>query len=157
VGLALVPSAVVAAVAPRFTPRVAHRLGNPRSLTVAAVMSCVSLFLAAWGVSEGLVAAMVSSVALVSIAFSLGQPALFAVVADLAALHVRGVAMGFATLVFLVCGSAGSAIVGGLSAVAGMAGGLLVLGGVCAVGALLAFVGPLTRTEPESPEGAPRP
>jgi hypothetical protein len=157
VGLALVPSAVVAAVAPRFTPRVAQWLGGPRSLTLAAAMSCVSLLLAAWGFDDGVVAAMVSSVALVSIAFSLGQPALFAVVGDLAALPIRGVAMGFATLVFLVCGSAGSAIVGGMAAVAGMTGGLLVLGALCAAGVLLAFTSPATRPERDSPRGARRP
>lgn len=142
VGVALLPSALVAALAPRFTPRIARRFGGAGSLTAAATMACASLLLAVWGVHEGVVAAMVASVALVSIAFSLGQPALFAVVGDLAALEVRGVAMGFATLVFLVCGSAGSAIVGGLASVAGVVGGLLVLALLCAGGVLLALAGP---------------
>ena len=89
---------------------------------------------------------MVVSVAVVSVAFSLGQPALFAVVGELAAAPVRGVAMGFATLVFLVCGSSGSALVGGLSGVTGVVDGLLVLGLLCASGAVLgAFLPRITR------------
>jgi MFS family permease len=155
VGLALVPSAVVAALAPRYTPRVARRLGGAGSLTLAAAMSCASLVLAAWAVEEGVVVAMVSSVALVSVAFSLGQPSLFAVVGDLAALEVRGVAMGFATLVFLVCGSAGSAIVGGLASVSGVAGGLVVLALLCAGGVVLALTALRRAVDPDpAPGGA---
>lgn len=142
VGVVMLPCAVVAALAPRFTPRVAARFGAAASMGLAAVMSCSSLLLAAGAAHAGSAPLMVASVALVSVAFSLGQPALFAVVGDLAAVEVRGVAMGFATLVFLVCGSSGSAVVGGLSAVAGVVGGLLVLGGLCALGAALVAVLP---------------
>ncbi|NYE35808.1 MFS family permease [Nocardioides cavernae] len=155
VGLVMLPCAVVAALAPRVTPQVSARFGAPVSMGLAAVMSCSSLLLAAWATHAGSVPFMVASVALVSVAFSLGQPALFAVVGDLAAVEVRGVAMGFATLVFLVCGSSGSAVVGGLSDVADGIGGLLVLGGLCAAGAVLSTVLPRTvRGRPAAEGGA---
>lgn len=148
VGLALLPGALVAAFAPRFTPAVGRWFGSIGSLRIASVLSCVSVLVAAVSAQTGFVVGMVGSVAVVSIAFGVGQPALFAVVGDLAALEVRGTAVGFATLVFLVCGSAGSAIVGGLSAVTGMVGGLLVLALVCAGGVLLALAGPRREMRP---------
>jgi MFS family permease len=64
---------------------------------------------------------------LVTFAFGLGQPALMAAVADAVPPEVRGVALGVATLVFLVGGGVGSAVVGGLAEVLGMRTSLLLL------------------------------
>jgi predicted MFS family arabinose efflux permease len=66
-------------------------------------------------------------VLLVTIAFGVGQPAMTASVADAVAPDVRGVALGVATLVFLVGGSVGSAVVGGLGDVVGVGWALTVL------------------------------
>ena len=63
----------------------------------------------------------------VTFAFGLGQPALMAVVGDGVEHEVRGVALGLATLMFLVGGGVGSAVVGGLGHVLGMDGSLLLL------------------------------
>ena len=60
-------------------------------------------------------------------AFGLGQPALSAAVGDACAVDVRGVALGIATLLFLVGGSIGSAVVAGLGGVLGMGGALALL------------------------------
>ncbi len=76
---------------------------------------------------------------MVSAAFSLGQPSLFSVVSDLAVIKIRGVVTGFATLGFLTCGSACSAVLGGLTSVVGAHGGLIVLALVCCGGLALAL------------------
>ena len=60
-------------------------------------------------------------------AFGLGQPALMEAVGDAVDDDVRGVALGIATLFFLIGGGVGSAVVGGLGDVLGMAPALLLL------------------------------
>ena len=70
---------------------------------------------------------LVVGIMLVTFAFGLGQPALSAAVGDAVHEDVRGVALGVATLLFLVGGSIGSAVVAGLSGPLGMATALLVL------------------------------
>ena len=62
---------------------------------------------------------LVTAVVLVTFAFGLGQPALMAAVGGAVPADVRGVALGIATLVFLVGGGVGSAVVGGIGEVAG--------------------------------------
>ncbi len=126
VGLLLVPSAVVALGTPRVAGPLMARIGPPRSLAVAGATASVALLVAAGGL--GLVAAGYApvvlvvglAVALVTVAFGLGQPALSAAVGDAVPTAVRGVALGVATLLFLVGGSIGSAVVGGLGAVLGI-------------------------------------
>ncbi len=70
---------------------------------------------------------LVLAVVTVTFAFGLGQPALMQAVGEAVAPHVRGVALGVATLVFLVGGGVGSAVVGGLGEVLGTPQSLLVL------------------------------
>ena len=70
---------------------------------------------------------LVAAVVAVTFAFGLGQPALMAVVGDAVDDDVRGVALGVATLMFLVGGGVGSAVVGGLAHPLGMGGALLLL------------------------------
>ena len=64
---------------------------------------------------------------MVTVAFGIGQPALSASVGDAVHVDVRGVALGVATLLFLVGGSIGSAVVGGLGDVLGIATSLALL------------------------------
>ena len=77
--------------------------------------------------------------------FGLGQPALIALVGDAVHADVRGVALGIATLLFLVGGSVGSAVVAGLGEVIGIPGSLAVLAVLPAVG-LLVLVPDLRRS-----------
>ncbi len=131
VGLALVPSAVTGLLAPRGAAPLLGRLGAARSLAVSGMTATGALALAALGSSATAQAAapwlLVGSVVLVTFAFGLGQPALMAAVSDAVAEGVRGVATGLATLVFLVGGGIGSAVVGGLGEVVGLPRSLLLL------------------------------
>ena len=77
-------------------------------------------------------------------AFGLGQPALMEAVGDAVADDVRGVALGIATLFFLVGGGVGSAVVGGLGDVLGMPTALLLLAALPLIG-LVALVPQLAR------------
>jgi MFS family permease len=141
VGLALVPSAATGLVAPRLAAPVLVRLGAARALAVSGVVAALALVVAAVGASLGSPGAaapvLVLAVMLVTLAFGLGQPALMAAVGDAVPPEVRGVALGVATLVFLVGGGVGSAVVGGLAEVLGMRTSLLLLTALPVVGALL--------------------
>ncbi len=127
VGMLLVPSAVLALLTPRLAGPMLERVGATRSLVVSGVMASVALVLASVGL--GLVAPVLVglAVALVTVAFGIGQPALSAAVGDAVPAEVRGVALGVATLLFLVGGSVGSAVVGGLGGLVGIPVSLAVL------------------------------
>ena len=86
---------------------------------------------------------LVVAVVGVTFSFGLGQPALMEAVGDAVTDDVRGVALGIATLFFLVGGGVGSAVVGGLGDVLGMPPALLLLAvlplvGLVALGATAA-------------------
>ena len=138
VGLILVPSAVVALFVPRVTGPLMAAVGPSRALAFSAVVAIVALLVAALGAALVWPVLLGLSVALVTIAFGVGQPAMSAAVSDAVAPGVRGVALGVATLVFLVGGSVGSAVVGGLGEAWGMWQSLTLLA-VLPVGALLAL------------------
>jgi MFS family permease len=131
VGLALVPSAVTGILAPKLAAPVLVRIGAARSLAVSGSLAALALLVAVLGASIPSPAAaapvLVLAVMLVTFAFGLGQPALMAAVSDAVPAEVRGVALGIATLVFLVGGGVGSAVVGGLAEVLGMRTSLLLL------------------------------
>jgi MFS family permease len=131
VGLALVPSALTGVLAPRLAAPVLVRLGAERSLAVSGGLAALALVVAAGGASFDSPAAaapvLVLAVVLTTFAFGLGQPALMAAVSDAVPADVRGVALGIATLVFLVGGGVGSAVVGGLAEVLGIRTSLLLL------------------------------
>lgn len=149
VGMLLVPSAVIALFVPRITGPLMEAVGPTRSLAFAAITAAVSLGFAALGVALLWPALLAISVVFVTVAFGLGQPALSAAVADSVAPEVRGVALGMATLIFLVGGSVGSAVVGGLGATWGVGASLLLLA-VLPLAALLALAFDLTAaTEPD--------
>ena len=128
VGVALLPSAVAALLAPRAAAPLLSRIGGTQSLALSGLIAAVSLVVAVAGAAEHSATLLVAAVVGVTLAFGLGPPALMAVVGDSVAADVRGVAVGVATLVFLVGGGVGSAVVGGLGHALGMAGSLLVLG-----------------------------
>jgi MFS family permease len=127
VGLALLPSAVTGLLGPRIAGPVLDRIGPTASLTVSGAIASVALLVAATGAHSGSAVLLSLGVVAVTLAFGLGQPALMAAVANAVPATVRGVALGVATLVFLVGGGLGSAVVGGLSGVIGMAASLLLL------------------------------
>lgn len=137
IGLALVPSAATGLIAPRLAAPLLVRLRPVRSLALSDVMAAIALLLAAMGATLGSAAILVSAVMLVMLAFGLGQPALTAAVGDAVPAGVRGVALGVASLVFLVGGGIGSAVVGGFGDLFGIDRSLLLL-------AILPMAGSLT-------------
>lgn len=140
VGLALVPSAVTGLLAPRLAAPLLVRVGASRALVLSGGTATVALLVAAVGAATGSALLLVLAVVAVTFAFGLGQPALMQAVGDAVAPHVRGVALGLATLVFLVGGGVGSAVVGGLGEVLGTPRSLLVLA-LLPVAGVLAIAG----------------
>ncbi len=134
VGVALIPSAVTGLAAPRIAGPLLDRIGSARSLGLASLVATGSLVVAASGAGLGSAVLLVTAVVGVTFAFGLGQPALMKAVGDAVSDDVRGVALGVATLFFLVGGGVGSAVVGGLGAVLGMGWALLLLAAVPIVG-----------------------
>ena len=136
VGLALVPSAVTGFLAPRLAGPLLARLGATRSLVVSGGTAATALVLAAAGATLGSAVLLVGAVVLVTFAFGLGQPALMAAVGGAVPADVRGVALGIATLVFLVGGGVGSAVVGGIGELLGIDRSLLALALLPVLGSL---------------------
>lgn len=128
VGLLLAPSALIALFVPRIAGPLLSRFGGPRSLAFAAVAAVLAMPVAALGADHRSAVVLGGAVVLVTVSFGVGQPALMAAVGDAVHVDVRGVALGVATLFFLVGGSVGSAVVGGFGALVGMPQALLVLG-----------------------------
>ncbi|MDQ3616082.1 MAG: MFS transporter [Actinomycetota bacterium] len=148
VGIALIPSAATGLLAPRVAGPLLTRIGPAASLAISGVTASVSLGIAAGGAALGSATLLVTAVVAVTFAFGLGQPALMAAVGASVDEEVRGVALGVATLMFLVGGGVGSAVVGGLGSVLGVAGSLLLLAALPLVG-LVPVVGNL-RSAPEA-------
>lgn len=127
VGVALIPSAAAGLLAPRTAGPLLSRVGPARSLALAGAISAAALGVAALGAYAGSAVLLVIAVVGVTLAFGLGQPALMEAVGDAVDDDVRGVALGVATLFFLVGGGVGSAVIGGLGEVLGMSSALLLL------------------------------
>lgn len=138
VGLLLLPTAVVAMLVPSRAAPLLERRGGAWALATAGQLSAASLLTAA--VATAIVSAadrpwltvlgagvLMVSVALCAVAFGLGQPALMSSVGDAVPGDVHGVAVGVASLMFLVGGSVGSAGVAGLSVWLGVPGSFAVL------------------------------
>jgi MFS family permease len=136
VGVALLPSAATGLLAPRVAAPLLDRIGGRPSLIVAGSVAALSLMVSAGGAATGSATLLVAAVVTVTFAFGLGQPALMAVVGDAVPDDVRGVAFGLATLMFLVGGGVGSAVVGGLAEPLGMTGALLLLAALALVSLL---------------------
>jgi MFS family permease len=122
------------------------RIGSGPSLAVAGVIASVALVLAAAGAWAVAPVVLAAAVVLVTVAFGLGQPALSAAVGQAVPQDVRGVALGIATLLFLVGGSVGSAVVGGLGDVIGIDASLALLAVLPLVG--LVALRPVLRPTP---------
>ena len=146
VGVALLPSAVTGLLAPRIAGPLLARLGAAPSLAIAGVIASVALVVAAGGAALGSAVLLVLAVVAVTLAFGLGQPALMAAVGGAVEDDVRGVALGVATLFFLVGGGVGSAVVGGLSDALTMSGALLLLAALPLAG--LVALAPQLRSAP---------
>ena len=136
-GLALIPSAVIGFLAPQIAAPLLVRLGPIRAIALSDALATVALLLAALGAIVGSATVLVFAVMLVMFAFGLGQPALTTAVGDAVPTAVRGVALGVASLVFLVGGGIGSAVVGGFGDVLGIDRSLLLLAALPSVGGLL--------------------
>jgi MFS family permease len=145
VGLLMVPGAVISLFMPRLAGGLLARVGGPWSLVYAALISTVALLLVSLGAQLTSAPLLVVAIALVCVAFGLGQPALMASVGSAVHAEVRGVALGVATLTFLVGGSIGSAVVGGLGEAVSIPFSLLLLA-VLPVLALLVIRPALRRT-----------
>jgi MFS family permease len=141
IGLALVPSAVTGFLAPRLAGPLLVRLRPARSLVVSGGTAAGALVVAAAGATLGSAVLLVAAVVLVTFAFGLGQPALMAAVGDAVPAGVRGVALGIATLVFLVGGGVGSAVVGGFGELFGLDRSLLLLAVLPLAGSLALLPG----------------
>ena len=150
VGVALLPSAVTGLLAPRIASPLLNRIGPTPALALAALVAAVALGVAALGAQSVSAVLLVAAVVGVTFAFGLGQPALMEAVGDAVADDVRGVALGIATLFFLVGGGVGSAVVGGLGDVFGMPWALLGLAALPLVG-LLSLVPALRRSGLRAP------
>jgi MFS family permease len=146
VGLAMVPSAVVALLVPQVTGPMLTRIGPSRALAVSGLVASAALLVATAGAFWANAAVLVVGIILVTFAFGLGQPALSAVVGDAVHHDVRGVALGVSTLLFLIGGSVGSAVVAGISGPLGMPVALLVLAGLPLLG--LVVLAPTLRAQP---------
>lgn len=136
VGVALLPSAVTGLAAPRVAAPLLTRIGSTSGLRLSGAISAVALVVSALGAATVSAVLLVVAVVAVTFAFGLGQPALMSAVGDAVLPEVRGVALGLATLMFLVGGGVGSAVVGGLGVVLGMGGSLLVLAAFPVLGLL---------------------
>ena len=144
VGLALVPSGVVSLLMPRLAGPVVAKVSAANALLFSAAVAAVSLLVAAVGAALEIPAVIVVAVVLVTISFGVGQPALSAAVGAAVPQDVRGVALGVATLIFLVGGSIGSAVVGGLGDVVGIGASIALLTVLPLLGMVL--VAPTRRT-----------
>lgn len=153
VGLAMVPSAAVALLVPQVTGPTLNRIGPGRALAVAGLVASGALLVAAVGAWAVSAPVLVVGIILVTVAFGLGQPALSAAVGDSVHEEVRGVALGVSTLLFLIGGSIGSAVVAGISGPLGMPVALLVLAVLPLLG--LAVLAPTLRSA-EGPLSNPR-
>lgn len=146
VGLALVPSGVVALIMPRVVGRLLAQMSAARALVLAAVIAAAALVGCALGASLDIPVLLLTSVLGATVSFGIGQPALSTAVSDAVDPSVRGVALGIATLVFMVGGSLGSAVVGGLGPVLGLGTSIGVLTALPVLGIVLVL--PTLRPQP---------
>lgn len=114
IGLLTVPAALIGFLSPWITRQVLGRLSAQRAIASSCPIAIAALLVAATAA-----AGQVPALLLVSIAFGIGQPALISTVDGAVPASERGVAIGIATLIFLVGTSIGAALVGGLAEVAG--------------------------------------
>lgn len=140
-GALLLPSAAIGFVSPRVARAVIDRVGARRAIAVACPTAAVALLVAAGGAAVSSAVLLSGAVALVTVAFGVGQPAMISAVGAAVPAARRGVALGVATLVFLVGASVGAALVGGLAEVVGVPTALLVLVALPVAGSVTLLLG----------------
>ena len=148
VGLALVPAGAIGLITPHVVTRMMSALSSGLSLVIATSIAALSLLVASVGAATETAVVLVLAVMLVTVSFGIGQPALSAAVTEAVEPGVRGVALGVATLMFMVGGSIGSAVVGGLGHALGLGASIALLGLLPLLGLLLLV--PTLRAEPVS-------
>lgn len=114
IGAALVPAAAAALVATRTSRPVITRLGTRTTLLLSATATIAALLLGTLGAVLSSAPLLIAAATLVALAFAHGQPAMLTQVNSSTTHDLRGIALGFATLIFLTGGAIGSALVGGL-------------------------------------------
>lgn len=137
VGLVLVPSGIVGLLMPRLVGPLMSRISAASALMLAAGIATAGLTLSALGAWLEQPVVLGISVLGAAISFGIGQPALAYAVGEAVEPGVRGVALGVATLVFMVGGSLGSAVVGGLGETLGVGGSIALLTVLPLVGMVL--------------------
>ncbi len=150
-GALLLPSAAIGFVSPRLARTVIDRLGARRAIALACPTAVVALLVAALGGAAGDrvgPALLSAAVALVTVAFGVGQPAMISSVDAAVPAHRRGVALGIATLVFLTGASVGAALVGGLAEVVGVPVAFCLLVALPVAGLATLLTGGRTRPAP---------
>ncbi len=149
-GLALVPAAVTGALASRAGGRWVPRAGTGRvagaglGLAAAGTLLCAAF--------PGAPLPAVAGVAAITAGYGLAQPALLGAVAGATDPALRGIALGVFTLLFLVGGAVGSALVGGTAEVLGLPAGLAAVAALPAAGAVVILTG---RARADRPGGSP--
>ena len=139
IGVALLPAAVLGAVASRVTGGWAVRLGRFRVVAVLAAGSAGGMLLAAAGHASP--ALVVAGLTFVVVGFAAGQVALLDAIPLLVPVESQGLALGLFNLVFFTGGAVGSALVGGLGDALGLPGAIACAAVLPAAGAVLALVG----------------
>jgi len=144
VGLTLVPSGLISLFLPRIVGPLMNRISSAQALMLSTSIAAGALLVAALGAGLASAPLLIVSVIGVTFAFGIGQPAMAAAVGAAVNEDVRGVALGVATLVFMVGGSVGAAIVGGLGSIIGIGEAIAVLTLLPVLG--LIVVAPTRRT-----------
>lgn len=121
IGLALLPSVACGLLAPRLTAPLLVRLGPARSLLLTSAGASTALLSAALGAWKDVPALLVLGVMLTTTTFGLCQPAMVAAINAAVPPDVRGVALAIAIMTFFIGGGIGSAVIGGIGALVGVA------------------------------------
>jgi len=120
IGLLTVPAALVGFGSPWISRQVLGRMSARRAIASACPVAIGALLVAATAGPARSPALLALALVLVTLAWCIGQPAMIAAIDAAVPASDRGVAIGIATLVFMVGASIGSALVGGLAEVAGV-------------------------------------
>jgi MFS family permease len=145
-GLLMLPAAAVGLITPWISRRALAALRPQRAIAVACPIAVAALLMAAVGIATASPALLALGVATVTVAFGFGQPAMISAVDEAVSAADRGVAIGVATLVFLVGASIGAALVGGLGEVAGLTAVFFVLTALPLAGLTVLLLGGRRRT-----------
>jgi hypothetical protein len=114
--------------------------GERRCLVTALLTTCAALASAAAGFGVDRPALQILGLVFATLAFGLGQPTLFSIVAGSGAREIAGARTGYVQFLFLYCGSVGAAVMGGLGPLVGPARAVLALLSVAIAAVVMASV-----------------